>query len=154
MEERRCLLAAAGRQLPLWRRGNTRTRALDGLAVSAPSPQTRAVPSRSGFGIRRAAEAVAQDPQETAEEYGEPRDERDADTFREDVVATALDAAEEAVVDGDEDPESGTGAAIDEGKEREAGFVIVLGTFCEGLEELALVEGRARHLRGRRGGCW
>ena len=40
-----------------------------------------------------------------------------------------------------EDPEGGAGVGVDEGEQAVAGFVIVLGTFGEAFEQLALVEG-------------
>ena len=99
--------------------------------------------------IRRVCRAVGEEPvredlSEPAQEDGEAGAGGDGDAPREDVVVAMLDATEEVVVDGDEDPESGAGIGVDEGQEQVAGFVTVFGTFCEAFEELALVEGEVR----------
>jgi hypothetical protein len=89
----------------------------------------------------RAGDAVAKNLQESAEEDGEARGSGDADALGEDVEAATLDAAEQVVVDGDEDPEGGAGVGVDQREELVTGFVTVLGTIGEAFEDFALVEG-------------
>src|SRR5438067_1205824 len=73
-----------------------------------------------------------------AGEDGELLGGGDADAFGEHLHATAGNAAEETVVDGDQDPHGGAAVAVDHGDKLLAGDVVLFGTDGEGGEHPAL----------------